>query len=175
MKFCLATAENLLVFLEIIRLSHHGHDVINRSATFALIVRCHTASTTSIIIRHKSHFLELVPELKKLQHSLNSNLYRQIYTYSKFETPNNSKYCCYSHWHAQYSCKWLTLHVYNDNILLMFNSMTIEHQSLWTQVQSFLVLLNLVMNFLKNNKLCTNSHVLYIKQNWGTSSIDLRQ
>ena len=117
MKFRLATAENLLVFLEIIRLSHHGRDVINRSATFALIVRCHTASTTSIIIRHKSHFLELVPELKKLQHSLNGNLYQQIYLYSKFETPNNSKYCCYSHWHAQYSCKWLTLHVYySDNI-----------------------------------------------------------
>lgn len=53
-------------------------------------------------------------------------------------------------------------------ILLMFISMNIEHQSLWTQVQSFLVLLNLVMNFLKNNKLCTNSHVLYIKQNWGS-------
>ena len=35
----------LLVFLEIIRLSHERHDVINRSFDFIFIVRCHATST----------------------------------------------------------------------------------------------------------------------------------
>ena len=64
---------NLLVFLKIVWLCHHRHDVINRSATFTFIVRRHTASTTrqSVIITVTLiTFYEPVPELKRYQDSL---------------------------------------------------------------------------------------------------------
>lgn len=56
---------NILVFLEIVWLCHHRHDVINRSITFTFIVRCHTASSTSVIVIYTYYILETCIRVKQ--------------------------------------------------------------------------------------------------------------